>query len=203
MKRTFLAFALLGFSSLSFANGTFNNANANADATAKASAVVNANPFALAQGGFGVGLGQGGTGGAGGGGGNASVFGPFVNPTNTLNYANPALTYGVVQYSGQIRNNTMAFAPGNNPTSPCMGSSSAGVSGLWGGFSGGTSWTDKECSIRATSSRFQEMGLVEDAVAIQCQSEYAQVAPSCAKYKKGDSPVVSKSDKPWDGGGSL
>lgn len=67
------------------------------------------------------------------------------------------------------------------PTSPCMGGTQVGGSGVGFGFSVGTSWTDDECGKRETARSFQGMGLSADALAILCSSTYAKAAPSCQK----------------------
>jgi hypothetical protein len=79
----------------------------------------------------------------------------------------------------------MAWAPPVTPTAPCMGSTSAGGSGVNIGLSFGTTWEDKECSLRETARYFSEIGGdVEDAIAILCTSKYAKAAKSC-KGKEG------------------
>ena len=78
-----------------------------------------------------------------------------------------------------IRTVPDASAPNVYPTSPCMGSSSVGGSGMAFGFSVGTSWTDDECGIRETARSFAGMGLNNDAVKVLCSSKYAAVAPAC------------------------
>ena len=77
------------------------------------------------------------------------------------------------------------------PTSPCMGSSAVGGSGVGFGFSVGTSWKDDECGIRETARSFAGMGLKEDSLAILCSSQYAAVAPTClARAPKPEQPVA-------------
>ena len=78
-----------------------------------------------------------------------------------------------------IRSVPDAFAPNVYPTSPCMGSSSIGGSGMAFGFSVGTSWTDDECGIRETARSFVGMDMKADALAVLCSSKYAAVAPAC------------------------
>jgi len=78
-----------------------------------------------------------------------------------------------------IRTVPDAMAPNVYPTSPCMGSSSVGGSGMAFGFSIGTSWTDDECGIRETARSFAGMGLNNDALKVLCSSKYAAVAPAC------------------------
>jgi len=68
-----------------------------------------------------------------------------------------------------------------HPTSPCMGSSNVGGSGVGFSFGVGTSWTDDECGIRETSRSFMGLGLIDDALAIMCSSKYAKAAPACNK----------------------
>lgn len=81
----------------------------------------------------------------------------------------------------QIANVPNVYAPSVYPTAPCMGSSSAGGSGVGFGFSVGTSWTDDECGIRETARSFANMGMGSDALSVLCSSKYAANAPSCAK----------------------
>ena len=78
-----------------------------------------------------------------------------------------------------IRTVPDASAPNVYPTSPCMGSSSVGGSGMAFGFSIGTSWVDDECGIRETARSFAGMGLNNDALKVLCSSKYAAVAPAC------------------------
>lgn len=70
------------------------------------------------------------------------------------------------------------------PTSPCMGSSQAGASGVGFGLSFGSSWTDDECGIRETARSFSGMDMKDDALAVLCSSKYAAAAPSCKKLTK-------------------
>lgn len=51
-----------------------------------------------------------------------------------------------------------AIAPSINPTSPCMGSSSAGGQGMSFGVSVGSSWRDKECEKREAFRMGMESG---------------------------------------------
>lgn len=90
---------------------------------------------------------------------------------------------GQMHYSGsyEVKNVPNAIAPTVYPTSPCMGSSSAGASGVGFGVSFGSSWTDDECGIRETARSFAGMGMKDDAVAVICSSKYAAVAPACKK----------------------
>jgi len=90
----------------------------------------------------------------------------------TINQESNAGTYS-------IRSTPDAMAPNVYPTSPCMGSSSVGGSGMAFGFSVGTSWTDDECGIRETARSFAGMGMNDDAVKVLCSSKYAAVAPAC------------------------
>ena len=90
---------------------------------------------------------------------------------------------GKMEYSGSysVKNVPDVTAPNVYPTSPCMGSSSIGGSGIGFGFSVGSSWTDDECGIRETARSFSGMNMKEDALAVLCSSKYAAVAPSCKK----------------------
>lgn len=93
---------------------------------------------------------------------------------------------GQMHYSGsyEVKNVPTAIAPTVYPTSPCMGSTSAGASGVGFGVSFGSSWTDDECGIRETARSFAGMQLKEDALAILCSSKYAAVAPACKKAEE-------------------
>jgi len=90
---------------------------------------------------------------------------------------------GQLHYSGgyEIKNVPNVVMGNVYPTSPCMGSSSAGGSGVGFGISFGTSWTDDECGLRETSRSFSGLGMKADAVAVLCMSKYAAAAPVCAK----------------------
>lgn len=90
---------------------------------------------------------------------------------------------GQMHYSGsyEVKNVPTAIAPTVYPTSPCMGSTSAGASGVGFGVSFGSSWTDDECGIRETARSFAGMQMREDALAVLCSSKYAAVAPACKK----------------------
>ena len=92
---------------------------------------------------------------------------------------------GQMQYSGNYTVKTVPNVVASDiyPTSPCMGSSSVGGSGVGFGFSIGSSWTDDECGIRETARSFSGMNLKDDALAILCSSKYATAAPSCKKDK--------------------
>ena len=91
-----------------------------------------------------------------------------------------------VQYSGsyELKNVPNAYAPSLGATSPCMGSTSLGGSGVGFGFSAGTTWHDKDCTIRETARSFAGMGMNHDAMAILCSSDYAAAAPSCTQFKE-------------------
>lgn len=65
------------------------------------------------------------------------------------------------------------------PTSPCMGSSTVGGSGIGFSVGVGSSWVDTECTLRETARAFYTFGLADDAVAILCQSKYAKAAAVC------------------------
>jgi len=69
------------------------------------------------------------------------------------------------------------------PSAPCMGTSNIGGGNPFFNVAVGTSWESKECQIRETARSFSAVGLTNDAIAILCSSEYAAVAPSCAKAK--------------------
>jgi hypothetical protein len=84
----------------------------------------------------------------------------------------------------RIYNVPNAVAPAVYPTSPCMGSSAVGGSGVGFGVSFGTSWTDDECGIRETARSFNGLGLKDDAVSVLCTSKYAAIAPVCNKQKE-------------------
>lgn len=88
---------------------------------------------------------------------------------------------GERHYSGSytVKNVPNAIAPSVYPTAPCMGSTSAGASGVGFGVSFGSSWTDDECGIRETARSFSGLGLQEDAVAVLCTSKYAAAAKVC------------------------
>lgn len=90
---------------------------------------------------------------------------------------------GERHYSGSytVKNVPTAIAPSVYPTAPCMGSTSAGASGVGFGVSFGSSWTDDECGIRETARSFSGLGLQEDAVIVLCTSKYAAAAPACQK----------------------
>lgn len=101
--------------------------------------------------------------------------------TLTVNEAPiPTSTRTEIQNSDYTIKNVPAFALGNvYPTAPCMGSSQVGGAGVGFSVGIGTSWTDKECSLRETARSFSGLGLKEDSLAILCTSEYAAAAPSC------------------------
>ena len=70
------------------------------------------------------------------------------------------------------------------PSAPCMGTSNVGGGNPFFNIAVGTSWESKECQIRETARSFSAVGLTSDAIAILCSSEYAAMAPSCAKTKE-------------------
>lgn len=75
----------------------------------------------------------------------------------------------------------VASVPNIYPTSPCMGSTSAGVAFMGGAVSGGSSWKDDDCSYRETARMFDQLGYKNDGLAVMCESAYAKNAPSCKK----------------------
>lgn len=91
--------------------------------------------------------------------------------TVNTNYPNKQRIYNVPNVS----------LPAVYPTSPCMGSTSIGGSGVGFGIGFGTSWTDDECGIRETARSFNGLGLKDDAVSVLCTSKYASVAKACQK----------------------
>ena len=94
----------------------------------------------------------------------------------------PAVTLQEIRQNDYTVKNVPSIALGNTyPTSPCMGSSQVGGSGVGFSIGVGTSWTDDECGIRETSRSFNGLGLKDDALAILCTSKYAVAAPSCNK----------------------
>ena len=94
----------------------------------------------------------------------------------------PAATTQEIRQNDYTIKNVPSIALGNvYPTSPCMGSSQVGGSGVGFSIGVGTSWTDDECGIRETNRSFNGLGLKDDALAILCTSKYAAAAPSCAK----------------------
>jgi hypothetical protein len=101
--------------------------------------------------------------------------------TQAININSP----GVVDYTGgyTVKNVPMINMGNVFPTSPCMGSSTVGASGVGFGISVGSSWTDHECGKRETARSFAAIGLNNDAIKILCSSEYAAAAPSCASVQ--------------------
>lgn len=104
--------------------------------------------------GVGVGIGgTGGSGGAGGAGGNGGAGGSVASSGNSKNSNQSSASNGGNNtnvggntYSSSYRAAaSTAYAPPIAPTALCMGSSSAGGSGMTFGFSIGTSWTDENC----------------------------------------------------------
>ena len=75
-----------------------------------------------------------------------------------------------------------AIAPNVYPTAPCMGSSSIAGGGALISLSGGTSWESKECMLLEVARSFEQAGARVDAMAIRCQSKYAQEAPTCKAW---------------------
>lgn len=106
--------------------------------------------------------------------------------TLTVNEAPiPADTTSRVTQRGTVTiKNTPEITLSNiHPTAPCMGGTSVGGSGPGFSIGIGTSWTDKDCSLRETARSFAGMGLAEDALAVLCASEFAVSAPSCKALK--------------------
>lgn len=87
----------------------------------------------------------------------------------------------------RLANVPAVSAPNIYPTSPCMGSTSVGGSGVGFGFTLGSSWKDDDCGIRETARLF---GLnTPDGIAVACQSSYAAAAPSCKKLAAQQAPA--------------
>ena len=88
---------------------------------------------------------------------------------------------GQMHYSGgyEVKNVPNVSMGNVYPTSPCMGGTSVGASGVGFGLSFGSSWTDDECGIRETARSFNGLGLNKDAVKVLCTSKYAAAAPIC------------------------
>lgn len=83
-----------------------------------------------------------------------------------------------VEYPAQV---AAVGLGGLYPSAPCMGTSNIGGGNPFFNVAVGTSWESKECQVRETARSFAAIGLTQDAVAILCSSEYASMAPSCAK----------------------
>lgn len=92
------------------------------------------------------------------------------------------------KFSGtySIRNVPNVVAPNILPTSPCMGSSSAGAGWTGFGVSLGSSWKDADCGIRETARVFFQANMAADGLAVLCASEYASTAPACRAIKKAE-----------------
>jgi hypothetical protein len=105
---------------------------------------------------------------------------------------------------GGIKTVPNVIAPNILPSAVCHGVSSAGLSVLGFGASGGSSWQDADCQFRETARIFHAMGMVGDAVKVLCSSTFAAAAPSCASVN----PQIKKSDagdriaEPGEPGGS-
>lgn len=85
-----------------------------------------------------------------------------------------------VQYSGgyEVKNVPAVVAPNIYPSSPCMGSSSAGGAGVGFGISFGTSWVDEECQKMEAA---RNAPTPEDKAFVWCQGKFNAGSPSCAK----------------------
>lgn len=99
--------------------------------------------------------------------------------------APPAVSGTYQQVSGKV---TIANTPdvaiaAAHPTAPCMGSASIGASVPGFGIGGGVTYKDDDCGKRETSRLLHSYGMVADAIAVLCSSEYAGAAPSCAALK--------------------
>jgi hypothetical protein len=112
--------------------------------------------------------------------GSASISGAS-SKANQVVSVNPSTSYNEVK---QYKNTPSMVAPDIAPTSPCMGSSSAGGAIAGFGISGGSSWTDDECNTRETTRLFYLMNMKEDALAVLCSSVYSKHAPSCKEFRK-------------------
>jgi hypothetical protein len=137
---------------------------------------------------------------------NRTVAGAQANNTQgnlqtiTVNEAPiPAVTYQEVRQNDYtVRTPAAIVTPNVYPTAPCLGSWSAGVSGVFGnlaGVSGGSTVQDDDCGYRETARSFSSLGLTGDAIAALCESKYAKNTPSCKKLASGGavepSPVVT------------
>ncbi len=179
--------ALMSLSGAAMANPPQANANAAAGASATGVGISSnhnsvtgyTSGYAIgnANSAYGVGgnatavSGQGGTG-----------FGTALSaPTQTVNVggtpAQQTITHSGRSYVENVPN---VMAPGNWPTAPCMGSSSVGAGWVGFGFSGGSSWTDKECQLMEVS---RQAPTVEDKVFVWCKAEAAKGSPSCKKFE--------------------
>lgn len=100
-------------------------------------------------------------------------------------------------YSGKVEVVTpgVASVPNIYPTSPCMGSTSAGVSFMGGAVSGGSSWKDDDCSYRETARMFDQLGYKKDGLAVMCESAYAKAAPSCKAIEAQKAAEAEKAEK--------
>ena len=92
-----------------------------------------------------------------------------INTTVNTNYPDKQRIYNVPNVN----------LTGIYPTSPCMGSSSVGGSGVGFGFGIGTSWTDDECSRREYARSFQGLGETKTAVEILCKSKFTEETTIC------------------------
>ena len=149
------------------------------------SAVAGAVGIGIAAGGAGGSGGSGGAGGSGGqggaggsvlGSGNSSAAGGAVVGSGNSSNANQSSAAGNTT-SVSVAGDTVsyraaastAYAPPIAPTALCMGSSSAGGTGMTFGFSIGTSWTDSNCmrleQVRTVATVLKDP---ETAAAMMC-----------------------------------
>jgi hypothetical protein len=112
-----------------------------------------------------------------------------ANNSQSLTTAPVTVSYNEAEIPASTRNEQVGtvnvrtvpnvFAGNVYPTTNCAHSATAGVAALGWGASFGSSFLDKECSLRETARSFSGMGMTADAVAILCSSEYASAAPTC------------------------
>ena len=108
------------------------------------------------------------------------------------NVGNTSSSIGAGANANNVKINTeqaasMAYAPANNPTASCMGSSSVGASGVAVGLTFGTSWTSEECLILETARSFDQAKDKFSALEVRCQAKYAKTTTACKDLAKQNS----------------
>jgi hypothetical protein len=98
--------------------------------------------------------------------------------------ANPAVSASA--NTSTERNTPPAIAPGLAVSNEaCMGSSSAGGSGGFFGFSIGTSWKNADCELRQNAKTLAAFGDMEAARALMCLNEKVHAAYAKTKNPCG------------------
>lgn len=132
--------------------------------------------------------------------------------SNSVSHSNSSSVSGATAVTGSTSNNSVTIEenhpdslrikqapamaiPDISPTSPCMGTFSAGISNIMGGIGGGKSYEAIDCNYRETARLLAGLGHKDAAIEVLCQSKYVSESSICAPYRKAEVVVADPKQK--------